>query len=199
MITIRKRAVARHFGCTDIYKKLAMVFLVFLLTACTAGRKTLIQPDGKKISITADAYIIGEVEPVTIKKVGFTMAARIDTGAQTSSLNAQDITPFERDGKRWVKFTVTDSKSGKSAEIKSKLSRTVEIKRHGGDPIERPVVKLRTVLGAVEQVREFSLADRSSFEYPILIGRNFLNGGFIVDVSRKNSTSPMTEKVNHDK
>lgn len=199
MITMRKLAAASHIGGADIYKKLAIVFLALLLTACTAGKKTLVQPDGTKISIAADAYIIGEVEPVTIKKVGLTMSARIDTGAQTSSLNAQDITPFERDGKPWVKFTVNDSKSGQSAEIKSKLVRTVEIKRHGGEPIERPVVKLRTILGSVEQLREFSLADRSSFEYPVLIGRNFLNGGFIVDVSRKNSTSPMTEEKSYDK
>ncbi|MDX2501816.1 MAG: RimK/LysX family protein, partial [Deltaproteobacteria bacterium] len=56
-----------------------------------------------------------------------------------------------------------------------------------------PVVKLKAVMGKVELLREFSLTDRSNFTYPVLIGRNFLQGEFIVDVTRKNSTSPMSE------
>ena len=137
--------------------------------------------------------IIGEVEPVTIVKAGLTLPARIDTGATTSSLDARDIQRFERDGKKWVRFTLVDRRSGKKVKIEGRLTRTVEITRHGTDPQYRPVVKLKAILGQAELYREFSLTDRSAFTYPVLIGRNFLQGEFIVDVTRKNTTTPMSE------
>ena len=137
--------------------------------------------------------IIGEVEPVTIVKAGLTLPARIDTGATTSSLDARDIQRFERDGKKWVRFTLVDRRSGKKVKVEGRLTRTVEITRHGTDPQYRPVVKLKAILGQAELYREFSLTDRSAFTYPVLIGRNFLQGEFIVDVTRKNTTTPMSE------
>ncbi len=137
--------------------------------------------------------IIGEVEPVTIVKAGLTLPARIDTGATTSSLDARDIQRFERDGKKWVRFMLVDRRSGKKVKIEGRLTRTVEITRHGTGPQYRPVVKLKAILGQAELYREFSLTDRSAFTYPVLIGRNFLQGEFIVDVTRKNTTTPMSE------
>ncbi len=142
---------------------------------------------------TQGMRIIGEVEPVTILKAGMTLPARIDTGATTSSLDARDIQRFERDGKKWVRFTLLDRRSKKTVKVEGRLTRTVEITRHGTDPQYRPVVKLKAILGQVELYREFSLTDRSAFTYPILIGRNFLQGEFIVDVTRKNTTTPMSE------
>ena len=49
----------------------------------------------------------------------------------------------------------------------------------------RPVVKLRVALGPIEQQREFTLADRSQYDYPVLIGRNFLRDVAVVDVARQ--------------
>ena len=71
-----------------------------------------------------DKYIIGEVELVQVVPVGVTKKARIDTGATTTSIDAQDIVLFERDGKKWVKFKF----AGK--EIEKKLMGIVSIKRH---------------------------------------------------------------------
>ena len=142
---------------------------------------------------TSEVQIIGEVEPVTIVKAGLTRPARIDTGATTSSLDARDIQRFERDGKKWVRFTLLDRRSKKEVKVESRLTRTVEITRHGTDPQLRPVVKLKAILGKVRINREFSLTDRSAFTYPVLIGRNFLEGEFIVDVTLKNTATPMSE------
>lgn len=173
------------------YLKLTLAALLTLMLAgCTCGKVT---------PVSTSKIIIGEIEPVTIKKAGLTMSARIDTGAQTSSLNAQNITRFERDGKRWVRFTVIDTRCNKKAEIDSRLVRTASIKRHGGPSIERPVVRLKAALGKTEETIEFTLADRSSFEYPVLIGRNFLDGKYVVDVSKKNSRSPMNEEGENEK
>ncbi len=161
-------------------------------TAEAAVKPAPIEPSPCPPSIQG-LQIIGEEEPVTIVKAGLTLPARIDTGATTSSLDARDIQKFERDGKKWVRFMLLDRRSGKKVQVEGRLTRTVEITRHGTDPQYRPVIKLKAALGQVELYREFSLTDRSAFTYPILIGRNFLGGEFIVDVTRKNTTTPMSE------
>lgn len=157
-----------------------------------------LQEQDREASVKTDLTVIGEVEPVTIVAPKLTMPARIDTGATTSSLDAQDIKKFERDGKPWVRFSVKDRKTGKISQLETPLARIVEIKRHGGEPQMRPVAKLKVKLGKTVLSSEFSLTDRSLFEYPILIGRNVLEGLFVVDVSRKNSTALMAEDPEHE-
>jgi hypothetical protein len=129
--------------------------------------------------------VVGEIEHVTIKSKNLRLKARIDTGATTSSLNAQELQPFERDGKKWIKFSVTDPVSENFYDFERPVVRIAEIKRHGAAAQERPVVKLKIMLGDVEMEREFSLADRSKYTFPVLIGRNVLRGKFLVDVDRK--------------
>lgn len=143
--------------------------------------------------------VIGEVEPVTIGEAGITLSARIDTGAQTSSMGATDITPYERDGEKWVRFTIASADPEKPKSIEKPISRTVRIKRHGGISLSRYTVNLRVALGKMEKIREFTLVDRAAFKYPVIIGRNFLDGTFIVDVGLKNSTSPFSDSSGDEK
>jgi len=69
-------------------------------------------------------------------------------------------------------------------EITAPYVSDVEIKRHGTSPSIRPVVIMSLGLGSVTKKIEVSLTDRSKFDYPILIGRNFLIDNFIVDVAK---------------
>ena len=128
--------------------------------------------------------IISAVELVQVVDVGVTKEARIDTGATTTSIDAQDIALFERDGKKWVKFKF----AGK--EIKKKMLGIVSIKRHGAEDTKRPSVMVRLALGDTTRNVKVTLADRSKFTYPILIGRNFLKDMFMVDVSKKMGPAP---------
>ena len=172
---------------------------MLLITGCALVKKI---PYGSQISIPKEAFI-GEVEPVMIKetKDGQTLRllARIDTGAKTSSLDAKNIEVFERlfgtNTETWVRFTIEDSANKEMVEMESKLVRTAKIKNHSTESERRHIVKLWIQLGKVNKYVEFSLADRSNFKYPVLIGRNFLNGEFVVDVSKKNITSPMSERI----
>jgi hypothetical protein len=128
---------------------------------------------------------IGQVEYVDILPQGIRQKGRIDTGAETTSIGVLDIVPFERDGNSWVKFKIQHRDTGKIVEFSKHVERTAVIKRHGAENVERPVVKMTLAIGLVEQAVEVSLADRSKFEYPVLIGRNFLDGKVAVDVSSK--------------
>lgn len=194
---IKYRKIIRFYGF------IGMGFLsALLVTGCAWVKKVAIPGHGSQISIPAEAFV-GEVEPVTIKgkKDGdaLRLLARIDTGAKTSSLDATNIELFERlfesNTETWVRFTVEDPANKETVEIESKLVRTARIKKHGAESERRHIIKLWTQLGKVNKCVEFSLTDRSNFKYPVLIGRNFLNGEFVVDVSKKNITSPMSEGI----
>ena len=141
--------------------------------------------DDKACPNIAGFMVIGELEHVTIKPEDLRLKARIDTGAQTSSLGVSSQQPFERDGKQWLRFSVKDPGSEKSIDFEKPVSRTVKIKRHDAEAMERPVIKLKIMLGNSEMEREFTLADRSQYNFPVLIGRNVLGGKYLVDVSRK--------------
>ncbi len=137
--------------------------------------------------------VIGAVEMLTLVKDKLQFPARIDTGAQTSSLSAVGIQPFERDGKRWLRFKVQDTGSGKLVQLEMALERMAKIKRHGALATERPVISIVVSIGSIKQKCEFSLVDRSDYEYPALIGRNFLNGKAVVDVSQEYLVHPFKE------
>lgn len=134
---------------------------------------------------TVEIKTIGQVEYVDILPEGIRQKARIDTGAETTSIDALDIEYFERDGKSWVKFKVVQRRSGNVTEFTKPIVRNVLIKRHGAKNDRRPVIKMTLAIGSIKKKIEVSLTDRSKFEFPVLIGRNFLYGDIMVDVSNK--------------
>jgi hypothetical protein len=139
---------------------------------------------------TDTKHIIGAIENVRLVPPNVILKARIDTGAKTSSIDARDITPFERDGKQWVRFTCMAGE--KEHIIERKVVRTVLIKRHGEESQDRYVVNMRIILGEVSQLIPVTLNNRDAYIYPVLIGRNFLRDYFIVDVAKKYQFKPMS-------
>ena len=144
-----------------------------------------VKPVVEDIKPESDMKIIGQVEYVDIIPEGIRQKGRIDTGAETTSLGVANIQFFERDGHDWVKFNVVHRITGKVTEFAKPIERMVLIKRHGAENIERPVVNMTLAIGSIEHVLEVSLTDRSKFEFPVLIGRNFLDGKIAVNVSHK--------------
>ncbi|MEH6470227.1 MAG: ATP-dependent zinc protease [Halopseudomonas sp.] len=153
-------------------------------------------PKPTSVSMADDnKIVIGEAERVLVSPPGEAISARIDTGATTSSIDARDIQLFERDGKPWVSFVLAGD-NDQQHKLERPVTRTVSIKRHGGEDLERPVVKLKLELGGKSLNTELSLTDRSAFEYRLLIGRNFLKDIYIVDVSKKYAQQKSPEVAN---
>jgi hypothetical protein len=142
---------------------------------------------------TPDLVVFGAVETAVLHPSGLALEARIDSGATTSSIHAVDITEFERDGKPWVRFHIPVGEDAEPLEIESARVRTLKVKRHGAESVRRSVVQLDLAIGAVRRKSEFSLADRSGFEFPVLIGRSYLDGVATVDVSRQHAASENAE------
>ena len=128
--------------------------------------------------------VIGAVEFASIEPGDIRMEARIDTGAESTSIHAEDIQLLERDGKRYVRFQVLDPGSGEKVQMEKRFRRRVLIKQQGGELERRYVVRMWITLGEIRARVDVTLTDRSGFDYPLLIGRNFLTDHMIVDVSQ---------------
>lgn len=146
------------------------------------------------------AIVITEPPPIPLQSFGWMeeailvpgemkVLAKLDTGADTSSIHAEDIKFFERDEKPWVRFEVSNNR-GDSMTFEREVRRQAQIKRKRGSPQERPVVRLGVCVGNLHEVVEFSLVDRSNFSSGALIGRNFLSGKIQVDSARSHTVEP---------
>lgn len=130
--------------------------------------------------------VYGWREKVRVGNMAELMVAKLDTGATTSSLHAENEQIFERDGKKWVKFVLTDPnhKGAKRFEMEAPLTRTVEIKDPGGQSERRNVVRLSFQIGERSIKSEFTLNNRHNMSCPVLIGRTTIQYLGWVDPSR---------------
>ncbi|MDB1113935.1 Uncharacterized conserved protein [Pseudomonas extremaustralis] len=131
--------------------------------------------------MAAEPTVYGRYEYIQLPEIGETFKAKMDTGALTASLSARDIETFTRDGDEWVRFRL----SGKDVSNKvyeHKVSRISKIKSRADEDEEndetsvakRPVIDLEMCLGNIKRTVEVNLTDRSSFNYPLLIGAKAL-------------------------
>lgn len=127
--------------------------------------------------------VVGWVEKVKVYPGGVTVKAKLDTGAKTSSLDCACITPFKRDGKQWLSFSIKNHR-GDIVRLEKPVTRIARIKRHFGKEQVRYVVRLGICLGSVYREADVTLVDRTGFNYYLLVGRNFLKDGFLIDPSR---------------
>ncbi|MFC1720020.1 ATP-dependent zinc protease [Pseudomonadota bacterium] len=132
---------------------------------------------------TANLKILGWVENAFLPGPGLEVKAKLDTGAETSSLDARVIKKFRKGGKRWVRFALVDRDSGKEYILVQERVRTIGVVQHDGSRQTRPVVQLQICIGGQTLNTEVSLIDRSEFNYPLLLGRSALGSFALVDPS----------------
>ena len=145
------------------------------------------------VAATASAgnkQIVGWVEKARIYPGNLVLQAKMDSGADNSSLNVPHLVEFERDGEKWVRFELTGN-SEQTVLIERKVLRTAKIKRHREVRQKRPVVHLGICVGNYYQEAEVNLVDRSNFKYPLLIGRSFMRDRLLIDPSAQFTLEPV--------
>lgn len=143
--------------------------------------------DGKRL--------IGATAIVVEAKSGIPFAARVDTGAQGTSIHVEEwliddkpekVAQKKNIGKR-VKFRI-HNQQGQDAWLDGLIIDTVLIKN--AEKKERRYKVVMTLrVGEYEKECIVNINDRSGMTYPILIGRNFLRGDFLVDVAMDESVA----------
>lgn len=137
--------------------------------------------------------VFGWVEMTTIEPWDTQVKAKLDTGALTSSMQAEDIDEFEKDGEHWVRFTVEVKDEAKGEPVSKTFEKPVyrELVVHGaGGEDHRPVVLMRLCLGETIYEEQFSLEDRDEMNYPILLGRRTIQSLGLIDVAENFTHEP---------
>jgi len=147
---------------------------------------------------TRDLVIVGWVEKVYLPDPGFTVKAKLDSGAETSSLDARIIKKFREDGKRWVRFAVTDPTTGEEFVLVRERVRTIGVVQHEGTSQVRPTVMVQVCIADRLLDVEVSLIDRSQFSYRLLLGRRALKSFALIDPGNTFLTKPRCKTASKD-
>lgn len=111
---------------------------------------------------------------------------KVDTGARSSALHAEELEPFERDGRRFLRFTLFPEQRTRRDPIRMEallLDRRT-VRSSSGEEEERPVVELPLELGGTQFSVEVTLTRRDRMGFRMLLGRTAVRGHFLVDPSR---------------
>jgi hypothetical protein len=138
--------------------------------------------------------VFGLSEYVYIEELDVRYKAKIDTGAESASINAINAKVEKGKGKKddIVHFDlVMPDNTLKSVSLP--LSKHIRIKRRASDYNEdekdysrRPVLELTLCVGGQSHLVEVNLADRRQFSKPMLVGSDPLSAfGALVDPSKK--------------
>ena len=170
-------------------KKLITFIALLTLAACQSvspSQQTELPALTTQQQYNTQTPIAGGVETLYIHPIKMPFHARMDTGAETSSIDAQNLRPFERDGEKWIAFDIINRKSNISHHFEKPINRRLNIIRTGIHE-RRYAVMLNIKMGNELINAEFTLNDRNKFDYQVLIGRNIINGRVIIDPTLENT------------
>lgn len=148
------------------------------LSPAEAAEENAIEPTFRRI---------GPVTTITEVSSGLPFPARVDTGATTCSIHYEELeiedaaeNPADNVGKR-VRVLIQNP-DGKKEWVSTKIVEHVTV-RTSTDDEQRYKVPLKLRWQDVEKKVMVTLKDRGKMKYPLLLGRNFLRGDFVVDVN----------------
>lgn len=127
---------------------------------------------------------IGRAETIKLLDFGISTIAKVDTGADLSSIWATGIK--ENNGQ--LSLVLFGPKhpgyTGQRIKLPSSEYTLTRVSSSFGHKEIRYVIKLRIQIKNRFIRATFSLADRKDKVYPVLLGRKLLKGKFLVDVSK---------------
>jgi len=145
-----------------------------------------------------DKIIVGRNESVDFSRVARNVPAKIDTGADSSSIWVSNVRVDKSGILRFNLFGEgSPFYSGKT--LKREHYNVAVVRSASGHQQLRYRTQLSLRLGGKRIRATFNLSDRSQNKFPVLIGRRTLSGKFIVDVVRAKYTDPdttMTKELN---
>ena len=162
-------------------KSFASVFLLFLSWTAAATPTPTPSPQtcGTKIIVGPTIYIRTE-------ETNLVYLARVDSGATKVSLRAWDIqiNDQEKDMRdnigKIIRFRTANEK-GVETTAQARIVDTVSVRSANG--VERRyVIEITLGYQGVRKVVRANLSERRGMTYPLLLGRNWLSGSYIIDV-----------------
>jgi hypothetical protein len=143
-----------------------------------------------------ERVVVGYLERVRIFPGSLLVYAKVDTGARTSSLNAQDIKYFQKDGETYVRFSVTN-RDNETQTFERPIIRKSRIRDIGRPSQIRPVIMLGLCIGNIYRFTQVNLSNRTGFNFQLLIGRRFMAQRILVDPVLQYTVEPTCPDPDH--
>lgn len=116
--------------------------------------------------------VIGWREWIGLPDIGIaSLKAKVDTGARTSALHTVDLMTFKKNGQPWIEFHVPHADLPKGTRCSAPILDERDIKNTGGQVERRYVIETMLVLGDLAWRAEFSLANRETMGFEVILGR----------------------------
>lgn len=121
--------------------------------------------------------VIGWHECISLPDLGLRdFAVKVDTGAKTTALHADDIETFYKGAKKWVRFRSPDIPGIPARTCEFPVFTKRDITNTSGTPETRIVIRTPMVLGGRRWKIDISLTDRGTMRFPLILGRRALRG-----------------------
>lgn len=136
----------------------------------------------------ATLQVIGSVDKLDLPAFEIeNLDCKIDTGADTSSLHCSRVKVVDIDGEPHLKFRVLDKKHPQFSNMYFLVRQFKEkkVRSSNGESETRYVIRTKAVLFGKARPITFTLTDRGKMKFPVLLGKRFLKGKFLVDVAQK--------------
>lgn len=160
-------------------KKVLVISSITLFSGvgCTLQENTR----ATEVETPDESLKVGWIEKGKIKNIEEEIKFKLDTGAATTSINAEILEKPEDETESggMIKFRYIDEDNVEKV-FELPVVRWVKIKSSEVDYVRRPVVKMKMCIGGRWIEEEANLSDRDDFNYSVLIGRNMLEKGKLV-------------------
>ena len=128
--------------------------------------------------VIATKTVVGWEEWVGLPQLGLPLIkAKVDTGAKTSAIHAENIKVFSKQGKKYVSFHINPIQ--KSTKIRVKCTAELVDRRYvtdsGGHREKRYVIRTPIIIGRKVYDIELTLSDRQTMVFRMLLGRQAMS------------------------
>ena len=138
--------------------------------------------------------VVGWKEQVALPDLKIkSVIAKIDTGANLATIDADDIKFVTRKDVKYVKFTVK-KRNNTVRKTSAPLAGFKRIRSSNGDVERRPYINTDILMDGITKNIELTLTDRGPMDYTMLIGRKALGRRWIVNPSISFMTKPNGNK-----
>lgn len=174
---------ANNFWENKIGKKLVVLFTVCLFAAASPSHSVSAMAGQPERMAEEKKITLGWLQSIRLLPETVRLTAKLDTGAKSSAIHAVDVIAYSKDGREYVDFSIpVELKSGvTNLRYSLPVIKQSKIKQHDRDLDIRYVVELDFCIAGGIYSAQFSLDDREQFNYPVLLGRDFLKNYFVVD------------------
>lgn len=142
--------------------------------------------------MSSNKQIIGNEVMVNFPQFNKDINSKVDTGATTSSLHANEIQINKEQNSVTFNCSILSDNS-----ITMDLEGIQEVTSSDAGGQDRPIVKFDININGIDlHDITFNLNDRSEMDSPILIGQNILQQGhFLIDVQKDTEEEKVSESV----